>query len=213
MDQSSHQHTAESYDAVAKIYAEKFQNELDHKPFDRKMLELLTERVGTDGTICDLGCGPGQIAAYLHQLGAKACGVDLSSQMIAEAQQLYPDIPFQQGDMLNFENLEDNSLAGIAAFYCIIHIPKHQVVTALREIYRVLQPDGYLLLTFHIGDEIRHLDDWFDKPVNIDFIFHQVTEMKGYLTQAGFTLSEVIEREPYPEEAQTQRAYIFARKS
>ena len=37
--------------------------------------------------------------------------------------------------------------------------------------------------------------------------------MKGHLTQAGFELEEVIERDPYPEvEVQTRRAYVFARK-
>jgi hypothetical protein len=38
--------------------------------------------------------------------------------------------------------------------------------------------------------------------------------MEGYLRAAGFEIVETIERPPYAEdvEAQTQRAYIFARK-
>lgn len=204
--------TARSYDQVAADYAQQFQHELDHKPFDRKMLALLVEKVGDGGTICDMGCGPGQIAAYLQTLGAAACGIDLSPQMLAQAQRLQPDIPFQQGDMLDLKGIDDGAFGGIATFYCIIHIPQPQVVTALRELKRVLRSGGCLLLTYHVGDEIRHVDTWYEQPVNLDFAFFKTAQMKAFLQAAGFVQEEVIEREAYPEEAQTHRAYLFARK-
>ena len=53
-----------SYDRVAADYAEHFHDEMAKKPFDRKMLDWLAERVGALGVICDMGCGPGQIARY-----------------------------------------------------------------------------------------------------------------------------------------------------
>jgi SAM-dependent methyltransferase len=132
--------------------------------------------------------------------------------MVAEAQRLHPDIPFQKGDMLTLDAVENDAFAGIAAFYSIIHIWRPQVVDALREILRVLRNDGRLLLTFHIGDEVRHFDTWYEKPVNLDFAFFEVPEMIGYLEAAGFVMEEVIERSPYPEEVATRRAYLFARK-
>jgi len=204
--------TVESYNKVAENYARALSNELDYKPFDRKMLELFHERVGDSGQICDSGCGPGQIAAYLKQIGADSCGIDLSEEMIAQAKKLYPDISFQVGNMLKLDSIEDEQFAGITAFYCIIHIPHEKVVTALKELHRVLKKGGHLFLTFHIGTEVRHLDDWFEHSVNVDFRFFEVPQMKDYLKEAGFTLTEVIEREPYPEEAQTRRAYIIATK-
>lgn len=204
--------TQNSYDAVAKTYAERFQNELSHKPFDRKMLEWLIEHVG-DGLICDMGSGPGQVAAYLQSKGANVMGIDLSPQMVEEAKTLFPAIPFQQGNMLNLENIPDGHFAGMAAFYCIIHIAPEDAVRALRELARTLRTGGILLLTYHIGDEIRHLDEWWEKPVNLDFRFYQTAAMKSYLQEAGFALEEVIEREAYPDiEVQTRRAYLFARK-
>jgi ubiquinone/menaquinone biosynthesis C-methylase UbiE len=212
MSDSFQQDTADSYNKVASDYAQQFQHELDHKAFDRKMLELLHEKVGQSGAICDMGCGPGQIAAYLHGLGADVCGIDLSEQMIAEAQKLHPAITFQQGTMLHLDKVADYSFGGIAAFYCIIHIPPEQVVTALKEFYRVLKAGGHLLLTFHIGTETRHFDTWFEQDVNVDFRFYEVQQMKEFLLAAGFSLAEIIQREPYPEEAQTHRAYLFAQK-
>ena len=203
----------DGYDHVAEDYAHQFWDELAKKPFDRMMLDWLAEKVNGSGVICDLGCGPGQIARYLHGRGVQVCGVDLSPAMVKQAQRLNPDIAFQQGNMLALTDVADNLYGGIAAFYSIIHIPRALVVEALRELSRVLRPQGSILLTFHIGQQIKHLDEWWGKKVSLDFIFFETEEMKGYLKAAGFGLEEVIEREPYPEvEVQTRRAYIFAKK-
>jgi SAM-dependent methyltransferase len=203
--------TQTSYDQVAADYAERFKDEMDDKPFDRECLNRLAREVGTLGPICDLGCGPGQIARYLHRQGADTLGVDISPRMIAEAQRLNPDIPFHQGDMLSLPDA-DNSWGGIAAFYCIIHIPRERVVDALCEMKRVLKPSGLLLVTFHIGEEIKHLDEWWEKPVNVDFAFYQPEEMEAWLKEAGFELEETLVREPNPKvEVATRRAYLFAR--
>lgn len=204
--------TQNSYDQVAAEYAAKFKDEMDDKPFDRDCLDRLAREVKNLGPICDMGCGPGQIARYLHRQGRDTLGVDLSPRMIAEAQRLNPAIPFHQGDMLGLPD-EDNSWGGIAAFYCIIHIPREKVVDALREMKRVLKPGGVLLVTFHIGDEIKHLDEWWEKPVNLDFAFYQPAEMEDWLKEAGYELEETLVREPNPDvEVATRRAYVFARK-
>ena len=197
---------------IATQYAERFKDEMDDKPFDRDCLDRLAREVGDLGPVCDLGCGPGQIARYLHRQGVKTLGVDLSAQMVAEARRLNPEIHFHQGNMLGLSD-EDNSWGGIAAFYCIIHIPREQVADALREMRRVLKPGGMLLVTFHIGTEIEHRDELFEKPVNLDFAFYQPNEMEDWLSQAGFELVETLVREPNPEvEVATRRAYLFAKK-
>jgi SAM-dependent methyltransferase len=204
--------TQSSYDAVASEYAERYKDEMDDKPFDRDCLDRLVREVGDLGPICDLGCGPGQIARYLHRQGVDTLGVDLSPKMVAEAQRLNPEIRFHQGDMLSLPDADD-SWGGIAAFYCIIQIPRAQVVDALREMKRVLKPGGVLLVTFHIGEEIKHLDEWWEKPVNLDFAFYQPAEVEGWLQEAGYELEETLVREPNPEvEVATRRAYVFARK-
>lgn len=202
-----------SYDRVAKDYAAHFGNEMASKPFDRKMLDWLVEKVNGLGRICDLGCGPGQIARYLHQQGALAAGIDLSAEMVKQARALNPDIPFRQGNMLALTEVADDTYGGMAAFYSLIHIPRQDMVRALQEIKRVLCPQGVLLVTYHIGRDIIHLDEWWGKQVSADFIFYETTEMKTYLKEAGFEPEEAIERDPYPEiEYQSRRAYVFARK-
>jgi SAM-dependent methyltransferase len=200
------------YDRVAGEYAAEFHSELAKKPFDRKMLDWLIEKVADLGPICDLGCGPGQAARYLHDHGAAACGIDLSDEMVRCARSLNPGVPFEQGDMLALSRVADASFGGIAALYSIIHVRRDRVVEALSELRRVLRPGGVLLLAFHIGDHVVRRDEWWGKTVCIDFFFHQTAEMKTHLRTAGFELSEVIERDPYPDvEYQSRRAYIFSK--
>jgi SAM-dependent methyltransferase len=174
----------------------------------------LAEKVGGLGVICDMGCGPGQVARYLHSQGVKVCGVDLSPAMVQQAQSLNPDIPFQRGDLLALADVADNSYGGIAAFYSIVHLHRRKVARALQELKRALRPKGVLLLTFHIGQEIKHLDELLDKEVSLDFFFFETEEVKDYLRTAGFELEEAIERDPYSKEVeyQSRRAYLFARK-
>ena len=131
--------------------------------------------------------------------------------MIRTARAAHPDIDFQSGDMRALP-LQDHSLAGIAAFYSIIHFPRQEVTSVLKEMRRVLQP-GAPLLAFHRGDEVRHFEELWGQPILLDFVFFGREEMEGYLRDTGFVIDEMIERAPYPEvEAQTQRVYIFAHK-
>lgn len=201
-----------SYDAVANEYVARIFDELKDKPLDRQLLDRFADEVRDIGPACDMGCGPGQIARYLHERGVTMSGVDLSPQMIARARALTAGIDFQQGDMLAL-NIPDETWAGIAAFYSLIHITRADLPQAMRELHRTLKPGGILLVTFHIGDTTLHLDEWWGHAVNVDFHLFQPSEMTGFLCDAGFEIDEVIERDPYPEvEHQSRRCYIFARR-
>lgn len=201
-----------AYDRVAEPYAERLFEELSGKPLDRQLLDRLAESAGDIGPICDLGCGPGQVARYLSGRGADVCGVDLSAGMVAQARRLNPGIPFAQGDMLALD-IADEAWGGIAAFYSLIHVPRTEIGQAVGEMYRVLRPGGLALVAFHVGEETKHLEDWFGEPVSVDFFFFRSEEIKERLLAAGFVIEDVIEREPYPEvEHPSRRAYLYARK-
>ena len=204
--------TQSSYDAVADEYVRRIFDELQHKPLDRLLLDRFAASVRGTGPACDMGCGPGQVARYLHERGVAVCGVDLSSAMVKRANGLTPEVEFRHGDMLALD-VPDGTWAGIAAFYSLIHIPREDLPQALGELCRVLRPGGLLLVSFHIGDETIHLDEWWGHPVCVDFHKFQSAEVAGCMTSAGFEIEEIIEREPIPEvEYQSRRSYIFARK-
>src|ERR1700687_6023098 len=59
----------ENYDRIADEYARRMFRELDGKPFDREQLMRLANSVDGPGAICDIGCGPGQVALFLRDAG------------------------------------------------------------------------------------------------------------------------------------------------
>lgn len=143
----------QDYDRIADEYARHLFHELDGKPKDRELLLRFAALAG-DGKVCDMGCGPGHVARFLRDNGdQQVSGLDLSPVMLEHARRLNPDIEFEEGDMLSLP-LADNSLAGITAFYAIVNIPEDSLPAVFREMIRVLQPGGLLLLAFHVGHEV-----------------------------------------------------------
>ncbi len=201
----------DSYDAVAAEYVEHLFTELEKKPLDRHLLNRFAEEVRGRGLVEDLGCGPGHVARYLHEQGVNVLGIDLSPEMIRQAARLSPEIEFRVGDLLALD-LADATLAGIVAFYSMIHFEPPQLDLALREMRRVLAPDGLLLLAFHIGTETLHLDELWGQAVSLDFRFLVPDEVKAALAAAGFVVTESTEREPYEgAEYPSRRCYLVAR--
>ena len=102
----------------------------------------------------------------------------------------------------------------ILSFYSIVHFDYFQVLTALKEIKRVLIDQGELLFAFHIGDNIVHLDNFLDHKVEIDFHFFEVKKIKDILLEVGFEIIDIIIRQPYTNvEYQSERAYIWIKKN
>jgi SAM-dependent methyltransferase len=202
----------ESYDRLAEEYARRISDELRHKPLDRVLLDRFSKQTNGRGEVCDMGCGPGHVARYLRDAGASVFGLDLSPGMLAQARKLNPDIPFREGNMMSLD-IPDGTLAGIAAFYAIVNIPKQSLPMVFGELKRVLKSGGLLLLAFHTGDEALHEDELWGQKISMDFLLLPPAEIKLDLEIAGFTIEEVVGRGPYPEvEYPSQRAYIFARK-
>ena len=139
------------YDTVAKEYAEAFSGEHEKKPKDREILHRFAQEIGDRRPVWDFGCGPGQTAKYLKDLGIEISGLDLSGKILEQARTLHPEINFRKGNILDLE-FDDDSIAGVVAFYAIVHLTEEQVERAFREVFRVLQPGGIFLFTYHIGE-------------------------------------------------------------
>jgi SAM-dependent methyltransferase len=203
----------DNYDRIADEYARQLFGELQHKPLDRELLTRFAAEVTGRGSVCDMGCGPGQVARFLRDAGADVFGLDLSPQMLERARELSPDIPFTEGNMLALD-LDGGSLAGIVAFYAIVNIAPELHPQVFREMERVLQPGGLLLLAFHVGDETVHVNELWGRSISMDFFFFRSAQIQSEIEAAGLRVEQVIERGPYaPEvEHQSRRAYILARK-
>jgi SAM-dependent methyltransferase len=199
-----------SYDRIAANYADRFADELAHKPFDRRFLDRLAGDISVPGWTVDLGSGPSQIGGYLATRGLQVLSIDLSLAMLHEARALRPDAACLQADMRALP-VASQSLAAIVAFYSLIHIPQVDMAGTLGEIRRVLSPGGLLALAVHIGSETVHRDEMLGEAVDIDFFFFEPDRLVRDLNEAGFTIHDQQERDPNPAvEAETRRLYIVA---
>ncbi len=200
-----------AYDIASEAYASKFVDELDHKPIDRDLLQQFAAIVGAERPVLDVGCGPGHTTAHLTALGLKATGVDLSPKMIEIASRTFPQSRFEVGDFCSLRH-ESSSIAGILAFYCIVHLQPDQLVAAFSEMHRVLRDDGVLLLSFHVGSDVIHAENFLDTDAVLDFTFFETSQIEAALSSAGFDRIDVRVREPYDTEHPSRRGYVFAHK-
>jgi SAM-dependent methyltransferase len=199
-----------TYDDLAEAYAAHLADELTHKPLDRSLLDRFAGEVRGAGPVIEIGCGPGHVACYLHDRGVDVTGVDLSPAMVAEAARLHPAIAFRTGDMRALD-VADGTLAGVVAFYAIVHLAPEDLPALFREVRRVLRPGGRLLVAFHVGDEVVRPGELWGIPVTLAWIFHRTEVVARSMAEAGLTQVEIVERDPYPEvEHPSRRAYLFA---
>ena len=107
---------------------------------------------------------------------------------------------------------ESSSVAGILAFYCIVHLHPNQLLPAFVEMFRVLRGGGVLLLSFHAGSEIVRAERFLDTDAALDFTFFEPEHVRATLATVGFGAIDVHIREPYATEHPSNRCYIFAHK-
>jgi SAM-dependent methyltransferase len=208
---SRHHAVRRSYDAVAGEYTECFRDELAAKPLDRALLDCLAEEAEAGAPVADLGCGPGHVAAWLAGRGVASVGIDLSPGMIAAGRSNYPQVQFREGDLLRLP-AADGEFGAAVTFYSIIHLQPGELGRAFGEVHWVLRHGTLFLVAFHIGSEVRHLDQWLGHEVDMDFRFFAPPDIAKAIERAGFRVEMSLEPVSYPREVQTRRAYLLARR-
>lgn len=100
--------------------------------------------------VLDYGCGVGQVGAFVRKDGAEVVGIDASYALLEEARK-YMLVVNADAEKLPFQ---DNSFDYVMAFM-VLHIMP-DLDAALREIYRVLRPEGKL----YWGIVHPHAEKW-----------------------------------------------------
>ena len=179
-----------SYDEVAVSYADQLRDVLSGEPYLRAALALFADMVCASGggPVADLGCGPGHVTAHLHGLGIDAFGIDLSPAMIGVARRDHPGVRFEVGSMTDLD-LPDASVAGLLAFWSLVHMPDEAVPAVFGQFRRVLRPGGPLLLGFHVGDGSRlKTAGYGGHPMKVYVHRRQPGEVAAWLRAAGFAV-------------------------
>ena len=200
-----------AYDAAAAAYSEAMLDELTGKPFDVWLLE----RVGAlaDGPVMDLGCGPGQLTAFLADLGLDVHGLDASAGMVGQAQRNFPDLDFQVGRFHQLLRPRTAAAWGaIVAWYSFVHLAPSELSPTVRTVATTLRPGGVLALALHLGNEVRQVHELCGVGVDVEFVLHDRAQVVAAVAAAGLTVEEWYVRSPLPHEVQTERLYLLARR-
>ncbi|MBF7090746.1 class I SAM-dependent methyltransferase [Flavobacterium sp. ALJ2] len=89
----------------------------------------------------DLGCGTGRF------LNFAAYGIDISSNMILQSKQKYPEKNIQLGSLSQVP-FANNFFKNAFCFHVIMHLDKKETTTFLDEAHRILEKKGKLIFDF-----------------------------------------------------------------
>ncbi len=188
----------ESYDTVAAAYDEQVEGPMAQDPLMRAMFGAFAELAR--GKVADVGCGPGKITAYLHELGLDAYGIDLSPNMIELARAAHPQLRFEVGTMTALD-VADGELGGVLAHFSTHHTPPEHLPRVYAELHRALGPGGHLMLWTHTGDNERRqpTQAYGGHPVTYESHRLPAERLADLLVAAGFRIkATLIEPPPRP---------------
>ena len=204
--------TREAYDAVAPDYARLLPDMRVEAPPDLAVLSAFVALVEQSeaGPVAEVGCGSGRVTAHLADTGLPMLGLDLSPGMVAAARSAHPDLPFAAAHAGALP-LRSGALAGLVAWYSLIHLPSTVLPEVLDEFARVLRPGAPLVVAFQSGRGERvDRATSYGHPVPLSYFRHRVEDVADALAGASFTLQETVHREPSLVHETTAQAFLVA---
>lgn len=144
------------------------------------LLELIPDSVN----VLEIGVGTGTLLPELVRRCSSVIGVDHSPAMLEEARRRVSmaglaGIDLRLGEM-NHLPLSDNKVGCVVANMVLHHAADPMDV--LQEIYRVLAPDGVLVL----ADLARHDREWAREQLADQWLGFEEQELTGWLKTCGF---------------------------
>jgi len=147
-----------------------------------KGYEALAALLPADAHILEIGCGPGRDVAQLRERGYRVTGLDLSLAMLDQARDRVGG-DLLAGNMLHLPFGTGFQAAWLAA--SLLHIPKELAPNVLRDIYRVLMPDGLVFLSLKSGDG----ESWLETTEGRRFFaYYQMDELRALLSAHHFAV-------------------------
>lgn len=108
------EHVRAAYEARATEYRSILGSVGDMHELDRLRIEQWAKPI--EGSVLDIGCGPGHWTDLLHRDGVDIQGVDLVPEFINSARARFPGVPFRVASLRTLD-VPESSLQGVLAWY------------------------------------------------------------------------------------------------
>lgn len=153
---------------------------------------------GQDLRILESGCGTGRWMAFFERLGHRAYGVDDSPGPLRVAHRHRPSMRLARGDAVQSPFL-DQSFDVVFSSYVAEHF-EDGPIALLREIHRILKPNGLLLLIVPYNSPFRRwvtnrlLQGFYffarlrQQPLAFTEFRYSEAEVRAFLEHANFRL-------------------------
>ncbi|MFF1376500.1 class I SAM-dependent methyltransferase [Streptomyces sp. NPDC058308] len=179
----------QSYDRVADAYVHLMQTtgmaDIRRHPWLKASMDAFADSVAGHGPVLDVGCGPGQVTAYLAERGLDVSGVDLSPRMIENARRLHPQCRFSVASATELD-LEEASLGGVLGWWSLFNLPRDVLPQVLAMFTRALRPGGHFIAATHVGDEdFQRTEAYGDVPVRWTTHKWQPDQLTALIERAG----------------------------
>lgn len=152
------------FDRIAPVYD--VMNRVMTLGFDRRWRKRTVNSVVAPGDrVLDACCGTGDLAILAARNGGSVVGLDFSEQMLERARRKSSAVEWIQGDLLALP-FEEASFEAATVGFGVRNVD--DLDAALRELYRVLKPDGIvaiLEITQPRGVLKHFFSLWFDRIV------------------------------------------------
>lgn len=151
----------DSYKALASSY-DRLTSDVHYKDAVDFYFEIMRREGVTPRTAADLACGTGSVTALLAQRGLPVIGVDLSEDMLTQAQQklqgVRPRPVFLHQDLARLYLPRGVDLA-VCALDSLDYItnPQH-CRSAIRRVYKALNPGGIFIFDVNTPEKLRAMD-------------------------------------------------------
>jgi 2-polyprenyl-3-methyl-5-hydroxy-6-metoxy-1,4-benzoquinol methylase len=168
------------YNENAKGFIEKTIN-LD---IQKSLYSHFLPRVVTGGHILDAGCGAGRDIKMFHNLGFQVTAFDASSELVEFATK------YSGVDVLNmyFSDVNwENTFDGIWACASLLHIPKSQMIDAIRRLILSLKVGGVFFLGYKIGENDGFVDGRFFSNYTIPLLLELMSKFPDILVVDSWT--------------------------
>ncbi len=148
--------TAKPFSLLAQVY-DAIMSDIDYEAWGQFILETVRKRGWQPGPVLDLGCGTGNSTMPMFALGFEVTGLDMSEEMLGQAREKLPPVPFVQGDFKTFKLNKTFSLV-YSVFDSLNNLlTEEDLLEAARNIHAHLEPDGFFMFDVNTTLGLREL--------------------------------------------------------